>query len=171
MSEPIRSVLVGTAGLSVVAVVAAFLTITRAHIDPDRDRRRAAARFARLVAGVQAAHFVEEFATGFHRRFPELLGLAPWPSEFFVTFNVCWLAIWILSSSWLVAGRRAALFPLWFLAIGCAANGVAHPLLAGIAGGYFPGLVSSPIVGVAGVVLVRRLLAITPDGEPTVAAV
>jgi len=31
------------------------------------------------------------------------------------------------------------------------ANAIAHPLLAVAAGGYFPGLVSSPFIGAAGV--------------------
>ena len=44
-------------------------------------------------------------------------------------------------------------------------NGLAHPLLAARTGGYFPGLFSSPLVGVVvGVLLLRRLFLVT--GEP-----
>lgn len=57
------------------------------------------------------------------------------------------------------------LVPIWFFALGMAVNGVAHPLLALQAGGYFPGLVSSPVVGGFGVMLWSRLLEVTekPD--------
>jgi hypothetical protein len=53
--------------------------------------------------------------------------------------------------------RRAALFPLWFLAIGGVANGLAHPSFSLRTGGYFPGLVTSPLVGFASLLLLRRL--------------
>jgi len=49
------------------------------------------------------------------------------------------------------------LFSIWFLAIASAVNGVAHPVLSLVSGGYFPGLWSSPLVGVAGVFLLRAL--------------
>ncbi|MCP5090226.1 MAG: hypothetical protein GY949_04810, partial [Gammaproteobacteria bacterium] len=44
-----------------------------------------------------------------------------------------------------------AYFAAWFLAIAGMLNGVAHPLLAIAAGGYFPGLITSPFIGAAGV--------------------
>jgi hypothetical protein len=57
------------------------------------------------------------------------------------------------------------LFPLWFLGIACALNGLAHPLLALRSGGYFPGLITSPLVGVAGVLLLWRTLRVTAPGR------
>jgi hypothetical protein len=54
---------------------------------------------------------------------------------------------------------RAAYFPIWFFALAAILNGVAHPLLAIRAGGYFPGLVTAPFLGVVGVWLCARLLA------------
>jgi hypothetical protein len=39
--------------------------------------------------------------------------------------------------------------------------GVAHPSFSVLAGGYFPGLVTSPVVGVLGGLLLRRLLSVT----------
>ncbi len=89
------------------------------------------------------------------------LGLSPWSAEFFVAFNVVWIAIWVLSAVALWEGSRWALAPIWFFAIGMTLNGIAHPLLALQAAGYFPGLASSPVVGVFGVVLWSRLLAFT----------
>jgi len=40
-------------------------------------------------------------------------------------------------------------------------NGVGHPLWALRAGGYFPGLLTAPPVAIAGLVVLRRLLAVT----------
>ena len=46
-------------------------------------------------------------------------------------------------------GGTGAFFAAWFLAIAGMVNALAHPSLAVAAGGYFPGLVSAPLVGVA----------------------
>lgn len=161
MTEELRSILLGTAGLSVAGVIALGLTLARGGVDASAPRLRTTVRLAAVALLFQAAHFAEEAATGFHHRFPELLGLARWSLRFFVSFNLAWLAIWALSIWGLSVRRRAALFPLWFLGIACVANGLAHPVLSVRAGGYFPGLVTSPLVGVVGTLLLRRLIAIT----------
>src|SRR5262245_39672911 len=160
MSEELRSILLGTAGLDVAACIALVLTASRGGVTADPPRLQAAGRGGIGAVVVQAVHFVEELATRFHERFPALLGLAGWPTVFFVTFNLFWLAVWVLSIQGLAGRQRVALFPLWFLALGCVANGVAHPAFAAVTGGYFPGLVSAAFVGLAGVVLVRRLFAV-----------
>ena len=65
-------------------------------------------------------------------------------------------------SAWGLGRRRqVALFPLWFLGIASVANGLIHPLLALNAGGYFPGLVTSPLVGAVGALLLARLSRVT----------
>lgn len=161
MNDELRSILLGTAGLWIAVVAALFLTLARGGVGASGERLRAAVRLAIVAVLVQAAHFAEELATGFHRRFPDLLGLAPWPVGFFVSFNLFWLVIWGLSIRGLAPRRRAALFLLWFLGVASVANGLAHPLLSLGTGGYFPGLVSSPIVGVAGVLLLRHLSRLT----------
>ncbi len=161
MNEELRSVLLGTAGLSVGAIVAVVLTVTRGPIGAGVAELRAAVRLAAVAVLLQFAHFAEELATGFRERFPELLGLAPWSSRFFVSFNLFWLAAWGLSLPGLAARRRVALFPLWFLAIAGLANGVAHLVFSARVGGYFPGLFTSPLVGILGLLLMRRLLQIT----------
>jgi hypothetical protein len=109
----------------------------------------------------QCLHFSEEFVTHFPDRFPLFLGLPAWSESFFVVFNLAWLSIWILSAAGLQKGYRLALFPVWFFAIASIANGIAHPLLAIAVRGYFPGLITSPLVGVLGVMLWIRLLALT----------
>jgi hypothetical protein len=122
---------------------------------------RPTVRLAVIAVALQATHFIVEFTTGFHERFPELLGLAPWSVQFCVAFNLFWLALWSLGVWALAARQREALFLLWFLAIGCSANGVAHPLISMRTGDYFPGLVIFLVVGFIGVLLLRRLARIT----------
>ena len=85
--------------------------------------------------------------TGFHERFPQMLGLPAWSGEFFVAFNLFWISVWVLSSIGVRTNFRPAFFPVWFFAIGMAGNGFAHPALAIAAAGYFPGLFTSPVVG------------------------
>jgi hypothetical protein len=100
---------------------------------------------------------MEELVTRFHQRFPALLSLPAWPQDFFVTFNLMWLSVWVLSAIGLQRGYRPALFPAWFFAIAAIVNGIAHPALAIASGGYFPGLITSPVVGVLGALLWLRL--------------
>jgi hypothetical protein len=161
MSEELRSILVGTAGLSAAALGAMALALTRAHPTSNRTELRATAWMAFLTLLVQAAHFWEELAMGFYQQFPEQLGLVPWPQAFFVSFNVFWLVVWILGTRALLGGHRAALAALWFLGLAAAANGIVHPLLSVRVTGYFPGLFTSPVLGIAGILLLRRLTSIT----------
>jgi hypothetical protein len=106
---------------------------------------------------LQCAHFAEEYATGFYRLFPTSLGLAPWSPRFFLVFNLTWLGIWVWAAFAVRTRSRAAYFAIWFFALAAILNGVAHPVLAIRAGGYFPGLVSAPFLGVVGVWLCVRL--------------
>lgn len=161
MSPALRSVLIGTAGLDVAAVLALGLTWGRGGVRGGRDTVRTALLVGGAMWLAQGLHFTEELATGFHQRFPELLGLAPWSARFFVTFNLVWLVVWALSLWGLADRRQIALFPLWFLAIAGLANGVVHPLLSLRVAGYFPGLVTSPLVGLGGLFLLARLRAVT----------
>ncbi len=78
-----------------------------------------------------------------------------------ISFNVAWLVIWALSAWGLARRHHVALFPLWFLGIGSVANGLLHPLLALNAGGYFPGLATSPVMAVVGALLLARLSRVT----------
>ena len=133
------------------------LTKTRGGLRTDGLAVRKTAWVAAAAIAVQCAHFVEEWMTGFNCRFPELLGLAPWSIELWATFNLVWIAIWVLAVFGVLRGLRVALFPIWFLTVASVANCVAHPLLALAAGGYFPGLWTSPITGVSGVALLRSL--------------
>jgi hypothetical protein len=153
------SALIGTLGLTLAAIVALALASSRPGIAAEH--RVGVRRIAVAAVVLQASHFCEEALQQFYLRFPELLGLAPWSREFFVAFNLAWLAIWVLAIACLAKFPRAAAFPLWFLAIASTANGIVHPLLSLAVAGYFPGLWSSPLLGIAGVVLLRALASAT----------
>lgn len=162
MTDPvIQSILFGTAGLSVLVVMSVVITVARPNVSPDPAVRR---RFLILLGAAilaQSMHFAEELATGFHFRFPVLLGLSPWPTGFFVWFNVSWLVLWGIAAFGLRIGFVMALVPVWFLALALVLNGLAHPLMALREGAYFPGLYTSPLVGVLGVMLVTGLRRLT----------
>lgn len=153
MSEAARSMLLMPAMLYVAAAAALLLTFTR----PTRAADDATLRIYLLGIAAQCLHFLEEYATGFAARFPPLAGFAPWPDLFFVALNVVCLAMWSASAAGMRANVRIAFAPAWFFAIAMTANGLAHPLLALAARGYFPGLITSPLVGIAGVAMWRRL--------------
>jgi hypothetical protein len=152
--------------LGLVAIVAAQLAQRRSSPSDAAIARIAASTVLGISTAIQSAHFVEEWATGFHARFPALLGLDPMPLAFFVPFNLAWIAIWIVSMPSLRRGRKAAFFAAWFLAIAGILNGIAHPMMAVAAGGYFPGLITSPFIGIAGVILWQRLQRATSKPVP-----
>ena len=147
--------------LLVVATVAAGLALSRDPRDGGvSDRRTASIAFVVAIA-IQAGHFIEEAVTGFHVRFPALFDMPPMPFAVFVLFNLAWIIVWMASVPGLRMGHRFALFAAWFLALAGALNGVAHPLMALADGGYFPGLFSSPAIGIAGIWLSLRLAKIS----------
>ncbi len=151
------SVLPSIAALGVVAIAAVWLTIGRLPRQGDGAASRSVSRALGAATGIQSAHFLEEWATGFHVRFPALFGLEPMPLSFFVTFNVVWIAIWLGSIRPVRQGRNVAFFAAWFLALAGVLNGIAHPALALAAVGYFPGLITSPFIGIAAALLLIRL--------------
>jgi hypothetical protein len=161
VKDNFRSILFGTSGLSAAAIAALLLTILRRPHDHDLTGRDQTARVFLIGLAAQCLHFMEESVTGFPERFPPLLGLPAWSAGFFLVFNLSWQSIWILSAIGLQKGYRFALFPVWFFALASMANGIAHPALALAVRGYFPGLITSPVVGALGVLLWLRLRALT----------
>jgi hypothetical protein len=146
-------------GLIVAALVALLLTCLRRPV--------AAADFSEirlltaLTVVAQSGHFIEEYRAGFQLSFPQLFGLAAWTDSFFVAFNLAWIILWTLAIVLLPRWPGVAVFPVWFLAIAAMLNGLVHPLLAINAGGYFPGLWSSPVIAVLGFLLLRKLAVAT----------
>jgi hypothetical protein len=155
--------------LGLAALAALLLVLGRGSPPESGEERLAAARVLALAVVVQGIHFAEEAATGFHDRLGPLFGVPGMPFSLFVVFNLVWLGIWIVSVPGLQALHPVAFFAAWFLAIAGMFNGIAHPLLAVAAGEYFPGLVSSPIIGIVSIWLLLRLRAATqPRGAPAV---
>jgi hypothetical protein len=142
--------------LGAMAMVALFLTLRRPWSPVENGGH--AVRASLLAVFAQAGHFTEELSTGFHELFPALFGRPPMPLPAFVGLNLALLVIWLFSIQGLATRRRWALFPLWFLAIVSVANALAHPVFALISKGYFPGLLSAPVAGLAGLLLMRILL-------------
>jgi hypothetical protein len=112
-----------------------------------------------LTLALQALHVIEEFATGFHRRAPAMLGFEPWSPVYFVAVNLAAIALWLLAFRALSLGRanRAWRTLLWFLAIASVGNAFWHPLVSLATAAYFPGTVTAPFLGVAGFLLARAL--------------
>ena len=151
--------------LGLAALAALLLALNRRPLPDNMAERRAAARALAIAVVVQSVHFAEEAATGFHEKLGPLVGVPGMPFSLFVVFNLAWLGIWVASIPGLRSAQPAAFFAAWFLAIAGMINGIAHPLLAIAAGGYFPGLVTSPFIAVAGVWLWRRLRGATRPKE------
>lgn len=153
MSSLVPSILV----LGLAAFAALQLTLRRPSSTELTVERGAASQALAFATAIQSGHFVEEWATDFHARFPALFGLEPIPLSFFVAFNLTWIVIWIASVPFLRFAHKPAFFAAWFLAIAGMLNGVAHPLMSVASGGYFPGLISSPFVGLVSIYLWYRL--------------
>ena len=161
MPETLRSILLGTLALDAAFVLALVLTVGRPLPGRDQPERDRVLGPFLLGVGIQCLHVIEEFVTGFHILFPRFLGLAPWSAEFFVAFNLSWITIWVWSPVAVRWGVRAAALPIWFFSIAAVGNGIVHPLLSLATGGYFPGLYTSPVLGVIGVVVGSRLVVAT----------
>lgn len=157
MSGAIQSFLPSGAALGLLFVLAGILALyRRPRQDPPAWRR--SLRLLFLGIGLQSLHFLEELVGGFHQRFPGLWELPPMSEAFFVAFNLAWIAIWTGCGVLLQRRRdRWLLVPIWFFAIAMTLNGVVHPLLALRSAGYFPGLLTSPLVGIVGALLLAGL--------------
>jgi formate hydrogenlyase subunit 3/multisubunit Na+/H+ antiporter MnhD subunit len=143
--------------LGLAALAAVYQTLTHRPRSTSRGTLKSTAVALAIAASIQAVHFTEEALTDFPGRLGALLGIPAMPMSFFLTFNLCWLTIWAASVPGLRSARPWAFFAAWFLAIAGIINGVAHPALAIASGDYFPGLVTSPFIGVAGIWLLRQL--------------
>jgi hypothetical protein len=118
-----------------------------------------------LGVAVQCMHFAEEYATGFQRQFPKLIGYE-WSDARFVTFNLAWLAVFIVAGLGVYLRKPIAyLVVLFFALAGGLANGAGHLLLSAAQGRYFPGAVTAPLCLILGIVLLVRLFRERPVGE------
>jgi hypothetical protein len=161
MSENVRSMVFGPSVLYGVALIALALTILRRPVKDSAQTIDAIVRLYLIGIAFQCLHFTEEFVTGFYVRIPPFLGFVPWSPEFFVMFNLSWIALWLICAVGIKKGIRIAFFPVWFFAIGMVGNAIWHPLLCLATAGYFPGLFTSPFAGVVGAMLLSRLWKVT----------
>ncbi len=147
--------------LGLAAIVALLLGRIRHSPIESVAERIAASRSLALATGIQSVHFIEEAMTGFHRELGKLLGSSEIPLPIFLAFNLILIVIWIVSIRRLRADSTPAFVAAWFLAIAGVINLVAHPLLTIYKGGYFPGLVTSPLIGFAAAWLGIQLIKAT----------
>ena len=154
MSEALQSFSIGTLGLLVVLIISAVLALSRAT--PKIVQFASIRQILVTAICFHLVHLAEETVYGFHVLFPQLLGLAPWPVSVFLAFNFGWVLIW-LGGVYIFPLTRITMTTFWFLGIASAMNGIAHPTLSFVVNGYFPGLVTSPVVGLLGILIIRRL--------------
>jgi hypothetical protein len=159
MSDTTSGIIVGTAGLALAFLLSLVFALRGPVLSREHALRVRPIAAASTVA--QSLHFAEELSNRFYVRFPEVLGLAPWPFTFFVVFNLTWVALWCVAIVAITTFPRPSAVALWFLALASVANGVVHPLLSLVVRGYFPGLWTSVLVGILGFVLLRRLASTT----------
>ena len=151
------SVLPSLLVLGPAATAAASLAVTRPPPRENAALRIRASQALLIALIIQGVHFGEEALTNFPQRLDALLGLPAMPVSFFLSFNLAWLATWVLSVPAIRSARTLAFFAAWFLAIAGMINAALHPLLAIAAGGYFPGLLTAPFIGAAAAWLWFRL--------------
>jgi hypothetical protein len=118
-----------------------------------------------LGVTVQCLHFAEEYATGFQRQFPKLIGYE-WSDARFVTFNLGWLAVFVLAALGVYLRRPIAYLAVLFFALaGGVANGAGHLLLSAVQGRYFPGAATAPLCLMIGIALLVKLFREGPKGQ------
>ena len=111
-----------------------------------------------IAVGVQCLHFLEEYLTGFQTEFPQLFGYT-WSDNQFFIFNLLWIVIFIFNGLGIYYDIKLSyLLVYFFVLVGCIANGLAHPLLSLMKGGYFPGLFTSILALAVGIVFMSKLV-------------
>jgi uncharacterized protein with HXXEE motif len=136
-------------------LVSYLLWISQAEWRPTREMMLTYA----TAVFVQCLHLIEEYRTGFYSVFPPMLGGQAWSPERFLTFNLAWLAVFVVAGIGMTTARRPAFLVALFLALGGGvANGLGHLALAAQRGGYFPGVYTAVPALFAGSALLRKLL-------------
>lgn len=158
MSDSTQSLFLAPAGLYLPLVMALVLSVGRRPRDTEPGDRTKLVELFLIGIACQCLHVIEEFAAGMHVLFPPLFGLASISAELFIGFNVFWLGTWAIAAFGVLRNSRVAYFPVWFFGLAMALNGIAHPLLSVWQSGYFPGLVTAPLVGIMGIVITRKLI-------------
>lgn len=115
-----------------------------------------------ILIGAQAAHSVEEYVFHLYDVFtPARAVSSVFSSDLATGFAIANAGI-VLFGLWCYAARVRPSHPsdrafAWFWAVLELANGVGHTMLAALAGGYFPGVGTAPILIGVSLYLGRRL--------------
>ena len=143
-------------GLNVGLIIAYFMWL---FVSTDLKPGQNKVGFVYLLAiAIQCIHLCEEYLMDFHIKFPGLFGYH-WSDKLFVIFNLIWLFVFVLAALGVLHKVRLAYLVVWtFALIGGIGNGIAHPVLSIIRGGYFPGLITSFPHLVVGVLLIKELV-------------
>ena len=165
MNQSTQSLLLAPAGLYLPLLAALLLTVFRPPGPAEAGPPTKLVGLFLIGIACQCLHCIEEFVTGFHLLFPPLFGLSAISAEIFVGFNVFWIGIWALSAFGIMRCVRIAYFPVWFFALAMCLNAIAHPLLSVWQTDYFPGLITSPLVGMMGVLILSQLFQSTSRAE------
>jgi hypothetical protein len=140
-----------------IGLVISYLAWLRG-VYPKLDSRRVGSLYLVGIA-IQCLHACEEYLTDFHATFPEWTFGYRWSDRLFVAFNLIWLCIFVLTAWGVFNQVRLAYLVVWFFAlVGGVGNGIFHPVLSMIWGGYFPGLITSLAHLVVGILLVKELV-------------
>lgn len=163
----IWSYLPSVVAIGAILAAAAFVTAARPRVRASVAETRRFLAISMLTILAQATHFAEELSAGFFVEFPAVFGLPPFSRTAFIAFNLGWLLIWVVA----VFGARnrllIAVWALWFLGLASIVNMVAHPALALRESAYFPGLLTAPLVGVFGALLLGELTRLTSNEIPS----
>ena len=93
---------------------------------------------------------------------PALFEQEPYPTDYWLVFNMVAYFIFILGGIALYKERKEyAIIPLFFILVGVLLNGIAHIGLSIYSGGYFPGMITAVLYLVIGPVLMKRIFKTT----------
>ncbi|MDH4351416.1 MAG: HXXEE domain-containing protein [Gemmatimonadota bacterium] len=149
--------------LAAPAAAAVILTALRPRLRPDVRGSRRLLLVVGLTIAAQVLHFVEELRTELYVAFPTTFGFPAAQLSVFVWANTTALVVWAAALIAVRQGIVLALLPLWFLGFCALLNLVLHPYLALTTGGYYPGVVTAPLVGVLGIMTIRELARVTAN--------
>jgi len=144
--------------LGIIFAIAVSLTLLRSPVPVTQ--LKSVNHLVLIACGAQLVHFLEEAFFNLNVRLPEEFGFPAMTFSFFVFINISALLIWLIGA-FQRKSHSFVVVSFWFLGLASMFNLIAHPAMAVAAGEYFPGLFTSPLVGVTGILLTRRLLHVT----------
>ncbi len=158
MDKETLDLVLGTWVLWVLVAIAAIVAHGRTSLLRSGGLSRILLLTGWIAVCIHSVHFTEELYTGLYQSLPQLLGFPFWPRSAFIAINLVFITGFIMSLIIRGSSHRGVDFPLWVLAVASCANAFIHPALALRAGDYFPGLLTSPLVGISGMALLITLM-------------